>query len=150
MNIGIAVYSETGNTREVAERIRRELENAGHEAELLEITTAAGRRELAEIPSVEPYDTLCIGGPVHHLTVAKPVKLFLEAIPSLQNKKVAFFVTQGQPLSALGGSQAMAFLKRAIHEHSGSPIRAGIVHVSRKSKESEIRRVVEAVVESAG
>jgi len=150
VNIAVVVYSESGNTRRVAERVRSRLLEKDHTVQYLELQTGTGRRELVDEPSVEGYDMICLGAPVHHLAVAKPMKLFLRSIQALHGRTVAYFVTQGQPVAALGGTQAMRTLKRMIATRAGVPVRAGIVRVNRKQSEHEVQRIVDTIEASAG
>ena len=77
----VTYYSETGNTRKIAEAIHAALpENS-------EI------RPLAEVGDVSGYDLLFVGFPVHSHAVPVRVERFLRSLP--RGQKIALFSTHG-------------------------------------------------------
>ncbi len=92
----VAYYTQTGNTLKVAESIYEALPG---EKEI---------NSLAEIKSLDGYDLVYIGFPIHDHGIPKKVQDFLKKIP--KNKKIALFSTHG----ALTGSQ----LSREALEHA--------------------------------
>jgi flavodoxin len=94
----VAYYTETGNTLEVAEAIYEAL---------------PGKKEispLTELESLDAYDLVYIGFPIHNHGIPRKVQGFLKKIP--KDKKIALFSTHG----ALTGSA----LSREAIEHAGS------------------------------
>ena len=92
----VAYYTQTGNTLEVAESIYEAL---------------PGKKEinsLTKIGSLEGYDLIFIGFPIHNHSVPKEVQDFLKRVP--KNKRIALFSTHG----ALTGSR----LSREALEHA--------------------------------
>ena len=104
----VIYYSLTGNTKEIAEKIKNKTK-----ADLYEIKTAeplptgpklhlAVREQLKtqkypaleNIPDVSAYDTIFIGAPVWWYTAATPVLSLLDQV-DFQGKKVVPFSTQG-------------------------------------------------------
>lgn len=104
----VIYYSLTGNTKEIAEKIKNKTN-----ADLYEIKTAeplptgpklylAVREQLKtqkypaleNIPDVSAYDTIFIGAPVWWYTAATPVLSLLDQV-DFQGKKVVPFSTQG-------------------------------------------------------
>jgi flavodoxin len=81
MQILVAYYSLTGNTRMVAEAISEAL------PEPKEL------RPLTEVSSVEGYDLIFNGFPVHSHSVPYQVEPFLKNLPA--GKKTALFLTHG-------------------------------------------------------
>ncbi len=79
----VAYFSQTGNTKKVAEAIFDELPD---EKELKDIT---------ELSDLEGYDALFIGFPVVAFGAAPPAKEFLES--NAEGKKIALFVTHAAP-----------------------------------------------------
>ncbi|MBN2428016.1 MAG: hypothetical protein JXK94_06750 [Deltaproteobacteria bacterium] len=93
MNILIAFYSESGNTRKIAEAMARGLSSAPDTVV-----------DLQHIEEVSParwgnYDLIFIGTPAISWTVAEPVKNAFENFPSdtCPVFKLALFVTYGVP-----------------------------------------------------
>jgi flavodoxin len=81
MRILVAYYSLTGNTKKIAEAIYEAL------PEPKEL------KKLKEIDSVEDYDLIFVGFPVHSHSVPYPVETFLRRLPAGQ--QVALFMTHG-------------------------------------------------------
>jgi hypothetical protein len=69
MNIGIIVYSQTGNTYSVALRLQEKLAATGHVATLerIEVVEVAPAKpvQFKTLPDAGPYDALIFGAPVH-------------------------------------------------------------------------------------
>jgi flavodoxin len=95
-NALVTYYTQTGNTLQVAESI-------------YEALSGDKRIEpLTGIESLEGYDLVFIGFPIHNHSIPKPVQAFLKKVP--KNKKIALFCTHG----ALTGSK----LSREALEHA--------------------------------
>jgi len=77
----VTYYSQTGNTKKVAEAIFETLDG---DKTLLPIR---------EVPSLNPYALVFVGFPVQSHSVPYPVEVFLKAIPP--EKKIALFSTHG-------------------------------------------------------
>lgn len=148
MNVGIVIYSETGNTKSVAQKAQERIGGAGHDTEILEVKADKSRLKLTDLPPVDGYDMLCLGSPVHALTLANPMKLFLKELPPLDGERVTFFATQALPFSWLGGNRAMRVFHRAVVDKTGKPLRAGTVHWASRGKDQEIEAIVTTIVQS--
>ena len=86
MSVLVAYFSQTGNTKKVAEAIYGEI---------------AGTREIKELAAVEnleAHDLSFIGFPIMAFGPAKPAKEFLAAHAA--GKKVALFITHASPEDA--------------------------------------------------
>jgi flavodoxin len=83
MNVLVAYYTQTGNTKKVAEAIYEEI------AETKEI------KEIGAVESLEARDLSFIGFPIMAFGPAKPAKQFLEAHAA--GKRVALFITHASP-----------------------------------------------------
>jgi flavodoxin I len=86
MRVLVAYYTQTGNTRKIAQAIHSELESLGHEATLREIRGARSN-------DLTGYDLVFVGSPCHSADLAKPVKHLLEAMESSPGERLAGFVT---------------------------------------------------------
>jgi len=83
MNVLVAYFSQTGNTKKVAEAIYEEI---------------AGTKEIKELAAVEDreaHDLSFIGFPIMAFGAAKPAKDFLAAHAA--GKKLALFITHASP-----------------------------------------------------
>jgi flavodoxin len=127
MNIGIILYSFSGNTLSVAERLKETLSAAGHAVNLEQIATvgpgtlAAESGELKTKPAIDVYDGLVFGTPVRGGTPSLPMVNYLEQIPSLEGKRVTLLVTGFFPVAGWGREQTIAQL-REICESKGATV----------------------------
>lgn len=105
----VVYYSLSGNTRDIAERIRRKTN-----ADIYEIKTAeplnagpslytSSKKQIStkqypalagQLPDFSGYDMIFVGAPIWWYTAATPVLSFL-ALADFQGKKVVPFSTQG-------------------------------------------------------
>jgi flavodoxin len=106
MNVLVTYYTQTGNTREVAEAIFAGLVHS--------------RKKILPIDQVEDvvsYDLIFCGFPVIEYSVPGKMTSFLRAMP--RGKKVAFFSTHG---SLRGGEKAVSAFYAAISLAHGQKI----------------------------
>lgn len=106
MNILVAYYSETGNTRRVAEAIFAAIRQP--RKTLLAIDPEA---------DLEPYDLVFCGFPVQHHSVPAKMVRFLERLP--KGKKLAIFATHG---SLRGGEKAVSAFYQALSLAKGQTV----------------------------
>ena len=83
----VLFYSETGNTKRIAETIYKALPD---EKSLMMIKDF-------DVKSVGNYDLIFFGCPVHAHSVPKAVKSFLKDLPDNLTSKIASFITYGVP-----------------------------------------------------
>jgi hypothetical protein len=69
------------------------------------------------------------------------MQVYLEQLPSLENKKVALFVTKGLRFEWTGGTRAIGQMKKACQSKGGEIIGTGII-VWNKNKDKKIEEVV--------
>ncbi|MEN6329035.1 MAG: flavodoxin domain-containing protein [Methanobacteriaceae archaeon] len=148
MKIGIIIYSQTNHTYTVAQRLQSKLSSEGHEVDL-ERVVPVGKVNPGEInvnfdtqPATEPYDGLIFGSPVHGFNLAPAMNAYLNQIPSLQDKKIACFVTKGLPFDSTGGNQTIKQMKKICRAKGGAVIGTAIVTWS-MSREKKINNLLE-------
>lgn len=133
MNIGIIVHSQTNNTYSVAERLQAKLQEAGNEVNIGKVDMVGGNKpgsrdiQIENPPDVTGYDGLIFGSPVHAFSLAPAMKVYLEQISSLQDKKVALFVTKGLPLKFTGGTRAIGQMEKICKSKGGNVLATDIV-----------------------
>ncbi len=158
MNVGVVVYSLTGNTFSVAEAVNSTLMKAGHSVRFETIKAknedpnATGPVELTQNPSVGDYPVLILGGPVRGFSTAPIVKAYVEQLPDLNGKPVFLFVTHHFPLAFLGGNSALGMTRKLIEAKNGRVIGTGVVNWSSRHRADNIASVCAAAltaVESA-
>jgi NAD(P)H dehydrogenase (quinone) len=133
MKIGIIVHSQTNNTYSVAEKLQGKLQEAGNDVKIEKVNMVGGNKpqgkdiQIENPPEVAGYDALVFGSPVHAFSLAPAMKIYLEQIPSLQDKKVALFVTKGVPSKWTGGSRAIGQMKKICESKGGAIVGTDIV-----------------------
>lgn len=148
MNIGIIVYSQTGNTYSVALKLKEKLAAVGHAVTLERIEVAGevtpGKPvQFKMLPDAGPYDALIFGAPVQAFSLCQPMSGYLKQVASLQGKKVACLVTQGLPYAWLGGNRAIRQMSRLCEAKGATVCGAGIVNWMNKRREQQIADVVD-------
>lgn len=151
MKIGIIIYSQTGNTKNLALKIYDKLQASGHTVSVEEITIEGdtpaqpGKFELIGIPETESYDALIFGAPVQAFSLNPVMKAYLKTLTSLSGKKVAIFVTKQIPLLWVGGTGAVAIMKKACESRGAEVIGTEIAVWAKKNREQSIRKCVDNI-----
>lgn len=144
-NIGIIVYSQTGNTLSVAQALAEKLKQDGHTVSLEQIEATMqkdGQATLTKTPLVDSYDNLIFGTPVQAFSLSQAMKTYLEQLPSLQDKTVDCLITKQLPFNWTGGNRTFRQMKR-ICENMGAVVRGHtIIHWRPKQREQESREAV--------
>lgn len=152
MKIGIVVYSKTGNTMSVAQKIKQELFVAGHSVDLEQVTAVSedpksvAEVQLKNIPDISGYDVLIFGSPVHAFSLPFIMKAYLAQVTSLKGKKVGCFVTQQFPFAWMGGNNAINQMKKACQSKEGNVFDTGVVNWGHKQREAKISDVTKKMV----
>jgi NAD(P)H dehydrogenase (quinone) len=152
MKIGIIVYSQTGNTFAVAEKLKQKLAAAGHAANVERLTTVGGVQKdarnirIEKLPDLGAYDALVFAAPVQAFSLAPAMAVYLKQLPSLGGKKVVCFVTKGLPFAWTGGNRAIKQMKNSCEAMGGMVCGTGIVYWSNKGRENHIDDVVEKLI----
>ena len=148
MKIGIIVYSQTGNTNSVAEKLKEKLQAMGHTVNVERLTTVGGVQKdaknirIEKLPDLGAYDALVFGAPVQAFSLAPAMAVYMTQLPSLGGKKIACFVTKGLPFSWTGGNRALKQMKKRCEAMGGKVSGTGIVYWSSKERENHIGEVV--------
>ncbi len=147
MKIGIVVYSKTENTYSVAQKLQEKFQENGHQVGIERVVPAgevpmkAKNVEFQSKPELESYDALIFGSPVHAFSLAPPMKSYLEQVDSLQDKKIACFVTKGLRFNWTGGNQAIGKMKKICESRGGKIVGTDII-VWNKNKDQKIDEMV--------
>ncbi len=118
MKIGIIIHSQTNNTYLVAQKLQKKLSDDVNEVEIKRLIMKGGNKpgskdiQIENPPEVSDYDALIFGSPVHAFSLAPAMKVYLEQIPSLQDKKIALFITKGLRFEWTGGTRAIGQMKK--------------------------------------
>lgn len=151
MNIGLIIYSGTGNTRSVAVKLQEKLTTAGHAVSLEEITITGnapaqpGKFELKQIPVVDSYDALIFGAPVQAFSLNPVMKAYMAQLPPLKDKRVALFVTKQLALLWIGGTGALAAMKKEVEVRGGKVIGSEIVVWAEKKRAQTTHQCIDKI-----
>ena len=148
MHIGIIVYSKTGNTLSVAQKLEKALTQAGQDAQIRRVTVntdeegSSGKLKLTANPDVSDYDTVVFDAPVHAFSLAPAMKLYLEQVGGLSNKKLYGFITQHFKKPWMGGNNAIRKLTSLCKEKGADLRITSIVNWFSSEREKQIEEIV--------
>jgi len=148
MNIGIIVYSQTGNTLAVAEKLKEKLSAAGRSVTLEQVTVVGGRKkgdkefQLETLPDVGPYEALVFGSAVEAFSLSPVLTEYLKEVGSLEGKKVACLVTQLFPYPWMGGDRAIRQMRKLCQAKGATVVGAGVVNWVKFRREKTTARAV--------
>jgi flavodoxin len=97
-----------GNTERIAGSLARGLQEAGVQAELVNI-------KAARIDRLAEYDLIALGAPTQYFTASKPVKKFMEQLDGLDLKGKRGFAFDTKLESHFSGSAAK-FIEKKLRE----------------------------------
>jgi len=149
MNIGIILYSQTGNTYSVSLKLKEKLITAGHSVNIERLKVVGevhpGIKDIKfeKLHDAELYDALVFGSPVQAFSLSSAMASYLTQIASLQGKKVAFLVTQFFPFPCMGGNRTVGQMKKICESKGAVVCGAAIVNWSNPSRKKRITEVVE-------
>jgi flavodoxin len=149
MNIGIILYSETGNTYSVSQKLKEKLAKAGHSVNIERLKVIGkvkpGTKDIKfeTLPDTDSYDALVFGSPVQAFSLSSAMTTYLSQIKSLQDKKVAFLVTQFFPFPWLGGNRTIGQMKKICESKGAAICGIAVVNWSKPSREKQITEMVE-------
>ena len=152
MNIGLIVYSYTGNTLSVAERLKDRLAQANHNVTLISIKAKdenpnQTKIELTVIPDPLAYDRIILASPVRGFQVSPIMKAYLQQWPILADKPVGCFVTHAFPFPAMGGKTAIKMMTDLVQAKQAKVVVTGIVNGGKR--ESDIVRLLDHLSDEA-
>ena len=148
MKIGIIVYSETGHTLQVAEKLKGALLDAGHEATLEQIqaqqdkTKDGVKTALTHAPDASMYDMVYFAAPVQAFSMCPVMKQYLGELQGFQGRRAALLTTQHLSKPWMGGRRAIRQMGEAITGQGGTVLASGIVNWSAKDRDARISQVV--------
>lgn len=151
MKIGIVIYSQTGNTRSVAEILEGALRTAGHDVEIVNIEAVVTKKEpqhptILEAPKLEAYDFIIVGSPVHGFNLAVPTRVYLNQVSPLDEKKFICFATQSLPFKWLGGERATKTMKQILTSKGGHFIGHSVINWNKSDRDERIDKMIAHIV----
>ena len=134
MNIGIVVYSWSGNTLTVAEKLKEKLSAGGHSVTLEQVTVVGERKQgarefqLETLPDVAAYDAVVFGSAVEGQVLSPVLAEYLKRVGSLDGKRVAFLVTEFLPYPWMGGNRAIRQMRKLCRAKGATIAGSAVVH----------------------
>ena len=151
MHIGIVVYSKTGHTYSVAQRLSEKLSALGHTAEVERVApddeaqADIRRISFASLPEPGKYDALVFCSPVQAFSLVPAMRACLAQMEPAGGKKAACFVTKQLKAAWMGGNRAIAQMSRALTAGGAEIVATGMVCWSSPSREDDIAALVEKI-----
>jgi flavodoxin len=147
MKIGIVVYSQTGNTFSVAEKLKEKLTAAGHNVKIERLTTVGGevdakKAKIEKLPDLSGYDELAFAAPVQAFSLSGVMAGYMNQLPPLNNKQAVVFTTKGLAMAWTGGNRAIKQLTKGVESHGGKVVGSGMVFWGRKDRDDQIAGLV--------
>ena len=149
MNIGLIVFSNTGNTLSVAERLEKKLSGKGNAAKLVRLNPKPGYQPgraptgFEELPALDRYEALVFAAPVNAFSLCLPMKEYLKTIEPLRGRKTALLTTEFFPYPWMGGNRGIAQMRKACAQKGGNVCGSAIVNWSRRDRERRIGAAVD-------
>ncbi len=151
MKIGIIIFSNTGNTLSLAERIGVALKKGGHTVRTEQITTDGDPQKMGDnikfknIPKADPYDAIIFGSPVWAFSLCPVMKEYLSEMGPLKGKKIALFTTKMIPFHWMGGYNAISKMKKLVEAKNGKVLGSGIVAWKKKGPAKNVDEVIDNI-----
>lgn len=147
MKIAVVIYSYTGNSFSIGQKIVRFLQNQNHDAQLLRVNVTDDQPsktdiKLGEIESIASFDKVIFGSPVRAFSLAPAMVKYLQQTDSLSGKTVSCFVTKQLPFSWTGGTSALKKMVSLCEVKGASIDKTGIINWSSKNREYMIEQLV--------
>jgi len=148
MKIGMIVYSQTGNTLGVAEKVRDELVKKGHEVVIERVLTEGGDPKdsapirLTAAPDPNGYDAVVFASPVQAFSLAQGMKLYFQQRSKIDASRVCCFVTQHFPKPWMGGNHAIRQMREYCRAAGATVTGTGVVNWTNKSRDAQMETVV--------
>lgn len=154
MKVGIVVYSQTGNTLSVAEKLRDKLAARGHGVSLERLSpTLADPKDLKSfrfdsLPDLSGYEAVVLAAPVQGFSLCRAMAAYLRELPDLSGRLVACFATKQLNSAWTGGSKALASMSEAAEAKGGRVCAAGFVCWKSRQREKDIEDLTEKLAKA--
>ncbi len=154
MRIGIIVYSQTGNTLSVAEKLKQRLVAAGHSTEIEQVTVVGGRKaggrnfQLDTRPDAAQYEALVFGSAVEAFSLSPVLATYLRGIGSLDGKRIACLVTQFFPYRWMGGNRAIRQMHKLCKSKGATMRGTAVVNWSKFRRAKTTVRAIDRLTQA--
>lgn len=148
MKIGIIVYSQTGNTLSVAEKVYQKYKDNGADVTLEQVKIAEQVKnnpsdiQLVNVPSPDKYDKIIFGAPVHAFSLCPAMKKYMKQIGNIAGKEISYLITHQFPFAWMGGNSGLKQLKSLAEQKGGKTESSAIIHWGNKNRPNDIAQAV--------
>jgi len=147
MKTGLIIYSYTGKTLAIAQRLQAQLIKEEQSVSLISLKAKDENPntltvELLDLPDLSDYDQVIFGSPVRGFQVSPIMKAYLEKTGSLAQKKIACFVTHAFPYAWMGGKSALKMMNDLILKKNGNVSSTAVIDHSGKPSEDQIQTLL--------
>ena len=140
MNVGIIIFSRTGNTLAVAQKVRDALLKKGHTAVIERVSAQdedpQSRQpvQLKNAPDPQRFDAVIFGAPVQGFALSPIMKAYLTQMPQITGKAAGCFITQYFPKPWMGGKQAVKQVLSLCRSKGADALKTVIINWTSKSR----------------
>lgn len=153
MNIGLVVYSYTGNTLSVVKALQAAFENTGI---LSTVETVKADNEdpnaksfnLTNKPEIGAYETLIFASPVRGFMLSPIMSTYMNQLDSLAGKKVACVVTHHFPFPWLGGNQTISAMRKIVEAKGGICVATGVIDWKSRKRQNQITSLCQSLTDT--
>jgi len=144
MKIGIVIFSQTGNTLCVAEKLKERFIEEGYDTDLkridqIDINNKDPKKiNIKDMPDISIYDLLIFASPVQAFTLAAVFKEYLQKLNSIEGKNVLCYVTKGLPTHGFGGNKSISIMEKII-KSKGAAIKKSDIICWKKEEERNMQ-----------
>lgn len=144
MKINLYIYSMTGNSLSVAQKLVDDVIAPAHTYEISRIKPNddqqmdIGKILLAPMAGCSNADMIVIGGPVHAFRASPAMVKAAVDMKDLRGKPAAIFVTEALPYDWMGGRSAIRKIEKILTENGANVISTGIIHWNRSDRQRQI------------
>ena len=144
MKKAIVIYSKTGNTRVVAQKLAQSMHSEIFEVKAVSDDPNILLPQLTEKPDVSGFDHLVFASPVHGFSLAKIMESYLKQLSDLTDKTVDLFITHHFPFAWMGGNRALKQMKRIVEAKKGIVGKMTSVNWTSKKREQVIDDMIQS------
>ena len=134
----IVLYSKTGNTLSVAEKLKESINCDLEQVKANSDNPNVKNLKLVVTPDIKAYDHIIFASPVHGFSVTKVMRAYLEQLPDLSNKTIDLFVTHQFPFAWMGGNSTLKQMRKIISSKNGVVRNMSCVNWGSKKRQENI------------
>ncbi|MDO9592581.1 MAG: hypothetical protein Q7I98_05225 [Erysipelotrichaceae bacterium] len=150
MKIAVVIYSYTGNSFSIGQKIVRYLQNKNHDAQLIRVNVEDDQPsktdiQFGEIESLASFDKVVFGSPVRAFSLAPAMVKYLQQVESLKGKRASCFVTKQLPFLWTGGTSALNKMVSLCKEKGASIDKTVIINWTDKGRDQKVDDFIKAL-----